>query len=160
MFDYWCFNMFDWGRGIILLSYFWSAKIFVKNCLVSEKVRYYEVKSLAPTLHFPKFPFPSLSANLPSIFPFPTFPLPIFVFTFPFPTFPLHYLSPSLPVHFPPYLSAFPILPHPSVFCCFPSPFTFLFSPFHFLSPFPSSFPSLFLLLFFFFLLLPLYFST
>ena len=49
----------------------------MKNSLVSEKVRYEEVKSLAPTLHFPKLPFPSLSATLPLTFP----------------TFPIHYSS-------------------------------------------------------------------
>ena len=170
----------------------------MKNCLVSEKVRYEEVMSLAPTLNFPKFPFlpylPTFRQFFPLPFPtvpihspstsLPSFSLPylpcpfcsslisIFVFssqpsrfprnislstfpfpTFPFPTFPLPYFSPPLPISFPPYLSSniptylipsLPkyLLPHPSppipFFCCYPSPFTFLFSPFPFLSLFPS----------------------
>ena len=69
------FNEFVRGARKLFITFFPNAlklsgkTIFVKNCLVTEKVRYEEVKSLAPTLHFPKFPFPSLFANLPSIFP-------------------------------------------------------------------------------------------
>ena len=129
----------------------------MKNCLVSEKDRYEEVNNLAPILQFHKFPFLPYMSTFHHYFPFPfpslhcryffffptflPFPLPTFPapspISFPqylshsLPTYPLSYLPihfpsylfSSLPVHFPPYR---------------PFPFTFLFSPFHFLSPFPS----------------------
>ena len=66
----------------------------MKNCLVPEKVRFEEVKSLAPTLYFPKFSFPSLSVDIPLIVSLPLR----------FLTFPIHSPSFSLPLFFPPYL--------------------------------------------------------
>ena len=84
--------------------------------------------SLAPTLQFPKFPFPSLSANLQSIF---SFPFPFYIpqtFSFYFPTF----LFPSLPSFSLPYLPCpfcsslilifvFPCQPSHSLLFLFPS---------------------------------------
>ena len=113
--------------------------------------------SLAPTLQFPKFPFPSLSANLQSIF---SFPFPFYIpqtFSFYFPTF----LFPSLPslsfLQFPnPYfclsLSTFP-------FPTFPLPFFSRAIPNCPLSylPFPLAHPSHLLLLSPFFRLSPLF---
>ena len=93
-----------------------------ENCLVLEKVRYEEVKSLAPTLHFPKFPFPSLSVDIPSIVSLPL----------PFLTFPINSISTSLP--FLLFLPSFSLPYFPCPFCS--SPITFFVFPSQ-----PSCFP-------------------
>jgi len=95
----------------------------VKNCLVPEKVRFEEAKSLAPTLYFPKFPVPSLSANLPSIFllrlPFPTFPMhspSTFLTSFSLPYLPCPFCSSLIPI----FCLSYSTFPFPSQSSPFP----------------------------------------
>ena len=132
----------------------------MKNCLVSEKDRYEEVKNLAPILQFHKFPFLPYMSTFHHYFPFP-FPslhyrfillllpyLPSFSLTYLPCSFP--YILPSIPISFPPYLSTFlptyslPLLPIFFPTCPLPSiptiPLYFHFFPFSF--SFPFSFPS------------------
>ena len=111
------------GAQKILLRFFYNA-LKLSWEIICEKLssfRYEEVKSLAPTLYFPKFPFPSLSANLPSIFSLPR-PYIFHRFFFCFSTF----LFPSLPSFSLPYL--------PCPFCSSLTPIVVFLSQ-------PSSFP-------------------
>ena len=104
----------------------------MKNCLVSEKVRYEKVKSLAPTLHFPKFPFPSLSVCFPS----PSLPYISHIFSFYFPTFPVPFVVP----YFCPFLSIFLFL---SLSSPFPPDLPFPYLPIFYFSPsLPFPFPT------------------
>jgi len=107
-----------------ILNYNYWGKLFVKNSLILEKVRYVEVKSSSPFLPYTPLSFTSLSANLPSIFYSSLTTLPS---RFPTPSF---YLPLLLP--FPIFL--FPSLSRSSLYSSFPHNLPLSISIF----PFPS----------------------
>ena len=114
-----------------MLHYNYWEKLFVKNCLASEKVRYEEI-NIAPTLFFLICQI-SINFSLPLLFS--TFPIHSPTISLPY--FSLPYLLVIPNFVFPLFLASFPLNLHVSLAILFLPTFLFLTFPF-LLFPFPT----------------------